>query len=117
VHGDEEVAAGDVRQPGALLEADEPVGFAGEDDLEALLGEDGAEPLCDGQGNVLLLGAVCADGAGVVTAVTRIDDHPAELEAELLGECDVARGTLLDRPQALADLGRWREREDGPCVG
>ena len=117
VDGDEEVAAGHVGEAGALLQANEPVGLAGEDDLEALLGQDGAELLGDGQRDVLLAGAVGADGAGVVAAVAGIDDHPAELEAELLGEGDLARGALLDRPEPLPHLRRRGEGEDGTGVG
>src|SRR4029079_15780654 len=58
VDGDEEVAAGDVGEAGTLLEAHELVGLAREDDLEALLGQDGAELLRDGPRDGLLARAV-----------------------------------------------------------
>ena len=86
--------------PGTLLQPHEPVRLAGEDHLEPLVGEDAAELLRDGQRDVLLLRAVLADGAVVVAAVAGIDDHPAELEAELLGERHLARAALADGPAA-----------------
>jgi hypothetical protein len=103
--------AGHVGQASALLEADELVGLAGEDDLQPLLGEHRPEPPGDGQGHVLLAGAVCADGAGVVAAVAGVDHHAAELEAELLGEGDLARGRfLMARRRSRTWVGGARAR-------
>src|SRR5574344_726127 len=76
VQADEQVAVPFVREVRAFPEFDEHVRFASELHIEAFLGERLLELFPDGERDVLLL-ADLSDGAGILAAVSGVDDYRA----------------------------------------
>src|SRR5215471_15658323 len=80
---DEQVGALLIGDGGAGFERDEGIVLAGVDDFGAEAGlEQFAETAADVENQVFLFYAVGADSAGIVAAVSGIDDNLADLEAE-----------------------------------
>src|SRR5476649_1304882 len=83
VYGDEEIGAGFVGDTRTVIQRDEGVVAAGHDHAEAEGLELRRDLAGNGQGHVLLASSVLADGAGILAAVTCIDDDSPYLQSEL----------------------------------
>ena len=80
VNRQKQIRALPIGDRGAFLERDELVGLAGEDDVEARArGEQLAQPQGDIQDQLRFVDAVRV-GAGIVTAVTRVDDDSRDAQ-------------------------------------
>ena len=109
MNGDKKVRLPGIGDGGPFFQRDVGVPVSGQDDLEGrFLFQDGRHLFCHGQDNILFLHAVHSQGAGVLAAVSRIDDNGFHAQPELLGQGgQVVRGFRLgagdvnDHPERL----------------